>query len=138
MIIGKIHQCSQTVCGNAWLVKQGSFTHQDFAGHKGTIRPGDVQVINYLLSILLNLKLLDFGTINLCISKNFYNGDINFFYFLQWMTAGRGIVHSEMPAGQGVQKGLQLWINLSSKDKMYRVLVSSTDELFSEILLLLY
>lgn len=35
------------------------------------------------------------------------------------MTAGRGIVHSEMPAADGVQKGLQLWINLSSKDKMY-------------------
>lgn len=38
---------------------------------------------------------------------------------LQWMTAGRGIVHSEMPASQGTQKGLQLWINLSSKYKMY-------------------
>lgn len=37
---------------------------------------------------------------------------------LQWMTAGRGIVHSEMPAAEGTQKGLQLWINLSSKDKM--------------------
>ncbi|XP_061360955.1 pirin-like protein [Gastrolobium bilobum] len=37
---------------------------------------------------------------------------------LQWMTAGRGIVHSEMPAAQGSQKGLQLWINLSSKYKM--------------------
>ncbi|KAM0935810.1 putative pirin domain, rmlC-like cupin domain superfamily, rmlC-like jelly roll [Dioscorea sansibarensis] len=37
---------------------------------------------------------------------------------LQWMTAGRGIVHSEMPVGEGVHKGLQLWINLSSKDKM--------------------
>ncbi|KAJ8547028.1 hypothetical protein K7X08_010614 [Anisodus acutangulus] len=57
---------------------QGAFTHQDFAGHKGTIRTGDVQ----------------------------------------WMTAGRGIVHSEMPAGPGTHKGLQLWINLSSKDKM--------------------
>ncbi|XP_068645185.1 pirin-like protein [Aristolochia californica] len=56
----------------------GAFTHQDFSGHKGTIRTGDVQ----------------------------------------WMTAGRGIIHSEMPAGEGVQKGLQLWINLSSKDKM--------------------
>ncbi|XP_012704141.1 pirin-like protein isoform X2 [Setaria italica] len=62
----------------AGLELQGAFTHQDFAGHKGTIRAGDVQ----------------------------------------WMTAGRGIVHSEMPAGDGVQKGLQLWINLSSKDKM--------------------
>ena len=38
---------------------------------------------------------------------------------LHWMTAGRGIVHSEMPASQGTQKGLQLWINLSSKYKMY-------------------
>ncbi|KAL6284148.1 hypothetical protein ACE6H2_015077 [Prunus campanulata] len=37
---------------------------------------------------------------------------------IQWMTAGRGIVHSEMPAAQGTQKGLQLWINLSSKHKM--------------------
>ncbi|GAV58956.1 Pirin domain-containing protein/Pirin_C domain-containing protein [Cephalotus follicularis] len=37
---------------------------------------------------------------------------------VQWMTAGRGIIHSEMPAGEGVQRGLQLWINLSSKDKM--------------------
>uniref|UniRef100_A0A453MHE6 Pirin-like protein n=1 Tax=Aegilops tauschii subsp. strangulata TaxID=200361 RepID=A0A453MHE6_AEGTS len=56
----------------------GVFTHQDFSGHTGTIRTGDVQ----------------------------------------WMTAGRGIVHSEMPAADGVQKGLQLWINLASKDKM--------------------
>ncbi|XP_059653390.1 pirin-like protein isoform X1 [Cornus florida] len=57
---------------------EGSFSHQDFAGHKGTIGTGDVQ----------------------------------------WMTAGRGIIHSEMPAGEGTQRGLQLWINLSSKDKM--------------------
>lgn len=40
------------------------------------------------------------------------------FFFAQWMTAGRGIIHSEMPAGEGPQKGLQLWINLSSQDKM--------------------
>lgn len=57
---------------------QGAFTHQDFAGHKGTIHTGDVQ----------------------------------------WMTAGRGIIHSEMPAGEGTQRGLQLWINLAAKDKM--------------------
>ncbi|XP_024967211.1 pirin-like protein [Cynara cardunculus var. scolymus] len=37
---------------------------------------------------------------------------------LQWMTAGKGIVHSEMPASNGTQKGLQLWINLSSTHKM--------------------
>ncbi|CAA0819894.1 Pirin-like protein [Striga hermonthica] len=59
-------------------VLQGGVTHQDFAGHKGTIRAGEVQ----------------------------------------WMTAGRGIVHSEMPAGEGTNTGLQLWINLSAKDKM--------------------
>ncbi|KAL0322704.1 UNVERIFIED_CONTAM: Pirin-like protein [Sesamum angustifolium] len=37
---------------------------------------------------------------------------------LQWTTAGRGLVHSEMPAGEGTHTGLQLWINLASKDKM--------------------
>ncbi|XP_072993652.1 pirin-like protein [Typha latifolia] len=57
---------------------EGAVTHEDFEGHKGTIKAGD----------------------------------------LQWMTAGRGIVHSEMPAGQGTSKGLQLWVNLSSKNKM--------------------
>ncbi|KAL4644736.1 hypothetical protein ACB092_02G185700 [Castanea dentata] len=57
---------------------EGGITHQDFAGHKGTIGPGDVQ----------------------------------------WMTASRGIIHSEMPAGGETSKGLQLWINLSSKDKI--------------------
>ncbi|KAL5012445.1 hypothetical protein ScPMuIL_010996 [Solemya velum] len=37
---------------------------------------------------------------------------------LQWMTAGRGIVHCEMPHGDDEGHGLQLWINLSKKDKM--------------------
>ena len=57
---------------------QGAVTHEDFEGHRGTIKAGDVQ----------------------------------------WMTAGRGIVHSEMPAGPGTSKGLQLWVNLSSANKM--------------------
>ncbi|KAK3843801.1 MAG: RmlC-like cupin domain-containing protein [Linnemannia gamsii] len=66
---------------------EGQFKHEDFAGHKGTIGPGD----------------------------------------LQWMTAGRGIVHSEMPVkskdmeeggtGRGAY-GLQLWINLPKEHKM--------------------
>ena len=34
------------------------------------------------------------------------------------MTAGRGIVHAEMPEGDGDNVGLQLWINLASKDKV--------------------
>ena len=38
---------------------------------------------------------------------------------VQWMTAGRGIIHSEMPEQQeGRMAGFQLWVNLASKDKM--------------------
>ncbi|KQJ90728.1 hypothetical protein BRADI_4g33540v3 [Brachypodium distachyon] len=57
---------------------EGAVTHEDFEGHRGTIKAGDVQ----------------------------------------WMTAGRGIVHSEMPAAPGTSRGLQLWVNLSSQNKM--------------------
>ncbi|KAK3814114.1 MAG: RmlC-like cupin domain-containing protein [Benniella sp.] len=58
---------------------EGQFQHEDFAGHKGIIGPGD----------------------------------------LQWMTAGRGIVHSEMPVkSQTRAHGLQLWINLPQEHKM--------------------
>lgn len=38
---------------------------------------------------------------------------------VQWMAAGRGIVHSEMPVvTDGMLHGFQLWINLSAKDKL--------------------
>ncbi|KAI8908467.1 RmlC-like cupin domain-containing protein [Gorgonomyces haynaldii] len=37
---------------------------------------------------------------------------------VQWMTAGRGIVHAEMPKGPEVATGLQLWLNLPAKAKM--------------------
>jgi redox-sensitive bicupin YhaK (pirin superfamily) len=38
---------------------------------------------------------------------------------VQWMTAGRGLVHSEMPEQEeGVMEGFQLWLNLSARDKM--------------------
>jgi redox-sensitive bicupin YhaK (pirin superfamily) len=38
---------------------------------------------------------------------------------VQWMTAGRGIVHSEMPEQEsGLMRGFQLWINLPARDKM--------------------
>jgi redox-sensitive bicupin YhaK (pirin superfamily) len=56
----------------------GSFAHEDFDGHRGLIKAGDVQ----------------------------------------WMTAGRGIVHAEMPATNELNTGLQLWINLPKKWKM--------------------
>ena len=36
---------------------------------------------------------------------------------MQWMTAGRGIIHSEIP-GKEMCRGLQLWVNLKSEFKM--------------------
>lgn len=38
---------------------------------------------------------------------------------VQWMTAGRGIIHSEMPQQEeGVMRGFQLWLNLPAAEKM--------------------
>ena len=42
---------------------------------------------------------------------------------VQWMTAGKGIIHSEMPTSKmiskgGVIHGFQIWVNLLAKDKM--------------------
>eukprot|EP00117_Sycon_ciliatum_P042116 scpid52960/ scgid2778/ Pirin-like protein len=43
--------------------------------------------------------------------------------WVQWMTAGSGVVHSEMPSDEVLEKGgksegFQLWVNLPKKDKM--------------------
>ncbi|KAL1189736.1 putative pirin-like protein [Cardamine amara subsp. amara] len=48
-----------------------------------------------------------------------FNGHISTIHQgdVQWMTAGRGIIHSEMPEEE-VNNGLQLWINLPSTHKM--------------------
>ena len=64
---------------------EGEFEHEDSAGNRGILRPGDVQ----------------------------------------WMTAGGGIVHSEMPsenirAGGGRVHGFQIWVNLPARLKMTR------------------
>ena len=41
------------------------------------------------------------------------NGDV------QWMTAGRGVIHSEMPEQEdGIMEGFQLWLNLPAARKM--------------------
>ncbi|XP_041454049.1 pirin-like isoform X1 [Lytechinus variegatus] len=64
------------------------------------------ETVTYILTGCLDFE--DFkdnkGTID--------NGDV------QWLSAGRGIVHTEMPAGEESCHGLQLWINLTSGDKM--------------------
>ncbi|HEU0092969.1 MAG TPA: pirin family protein, partial [Vicinamibacteria bacterium] len=44
---------------------------------------------------------------------------------VQWMTAGSGVVHSEMPSGDirrrgGRIHGFQVWVNLPARDKMMR------------------
>ncbi len=62
---------------------EGEFEHRDSAGHRGLLRPGDVQ----------------------------------------WMTAGRGIVHAELPSARlraegGRVHGFQLWVNLPARYKM--------------------
>src|SRR5215471_20051057 len=64
-------------------VLEGEMEHQDSAGNRGRLGPGDVQ----------------------------------------WMTAGAGVVHSEMPSRAfldrgGRMHGFQLWVNLPRKDKM--------------------
>ena len=56
---------------------EGEFIHEDCLGHKGLLKPGD----------------------------------------LQWMTAGKGVIHSEMP-GPVDTRGLQLWVNLKKEFKM--------------------
>ncbi len=41
------------------------------------------------------------------------NGDV------QWMTAGRGVIHSEIPQQEeGRMEGFQLWLNLPARDKL--------------------
>lgn len=61
----------------------GTFVHEDSAGHRGELGPGDVQ----------------------------------------WMTAGAGVVHSEMPSPAvrrdgGRVHGFQIWVNLPARLKM--------------------
>jgi len=74
---------------------EGDFEHEDSAGHRGVIGPGDVQ----------------------------------------WMTAARGIVHSEMPSARvrengGRVHGFQIWVNLPARLKMstprYQEVLAST------------
>lgn len=57
---------------------QGAFQHEDFNGHRGVLRGGDVQ----------------------------------------WMVAGRGVVHCELPADERTAEGLQLWVNLPAAQKL--------------------
>jgi len=64
-------------------ILEGEMEHEDSAGHRGVLGPGDVQ----------------------------------------WMTAGAGIIHSEMPTARvrergGRAHGFQIWVNLPARLKM--------------------
>ncbi|HEV8019835.1 MAG TPA: pirin family protein, partial [Candidatus Lustribacter sp.] len=64
-------------------VLDGAMEHEDSHGHRGSLRPGDVQ----------------------------------------WMTAGAGVIHSEMPAREimengGRVHGFQIWVNLPQAQKL--------------------
>ncbi|XP_038139119.1 pirin [Cyprinodon tularosa] len=61
-------------------VLEGITAHEDFCGHSGRLKPGD----------------------------------------LQWMTAGQGVVHAEMPVSEEPVVGLQLWVNLRKQEKMVK------------------
>ncbi len=56
---------------------------------------------------------------------SFGNADVLRAGDVQWMTAGGGVIHSEMPTpafkqSGGVQQGFQIWVNLPAADKMMR------------------
>src|SRR4030066_2289365 len=77
-----------------------------------------IETVTYMLAGRVNHRdsLGNHGTIG--------GGDV------QWMTAGRGIMHEEMPKPfEGKMEGFQLWVNLPAKLKMtsprYRDIVSS-------------
>lgn len=78
-----------------------------------------------------------FETVTIMLDGNFQHRDSRGNHGLltgggaQWMTAGRGIVHSEMPAQtSGLLSGFQLWVNLPEREKMctpyYQDLAPST------------
>ncbi|KAG8519757.1 Pirin, partial [Galemys pyrenaicus] len=82
----------------SYLLEGGSMAHEDFCGHVGQLNPGDLQS---------SVKLFSLGYTSLLIGL-----------LLQWMTAGRGIVHAEMPCSEEPVHGLQLWVNLRRSEKM--------------------
>ncbi|MFV0364198.1 MAG: pirin family protein [Suipraeoptans sp.] len=52
----------------------------------------------------------------------------------QWMTAGSGIIHEEMPTESKRMLGVQLWLNLPKKDKMtYPKYFSITNDMVKEV-----
>ena len=61
----------------------------------------------------------DFYPQNLCHRDSVGNNCIIESGGIQWMNAGRGIIHEEMSEQQGgVLRGFQLWLNLPAKDKI--------------------
>lgn len=84
---------------------EGSFQHEDFVGHH--VRP--------------HLLLISSHTDEICVQGHLNPGDV------QFMIAGRGILHAEMPqhtVGGKDPMGLQLWIDLPKEHKMGKSLLA--------------
>lgn len=89
------------VCVRTWLAEdifqQGTF---DLHPHRG------IETVTYVID----------GILEHFDNKNGYGklkpGDV------QWMTAGRGVIHQEDPAPGSTVHSLQLWVNLPSSKKL--------------------
>ncbi len=101
------------------FTEQGQFDPFLLLDHFGSDNPNDylagfpwhphrgIETVTYMLEGVVEHgdSLGNKGTIQ--------SGDI------QWMTAGSGIIHQEMPkAYEGVMQGFQLWVNLPAEKKM--------------------
>ncbi|GAB5584433.1 pirin isoform X1 [Prionailurus iriomotensis] len=94
------HRGFETV---SYLLEGGSMAHEDFCGHVGQMNPGDLQ------ADALNLSEEGWEAFGIPEKAS---------AMVTWMTAGRGILHAEMPCSEEPAHGLQLWVNLRSSEKM--------------------
>lgn len=80
-------------------ILSGSLKVEDSLGHTNILSDGDVQVMRKNF-------LSDYYVVSSSYQRN----------LSQWLTAGRGVVHSEIPHPR--VHGILLWVNLSAKNKM--------------------
>lgn len=108
------HRGQETI---TYLLK-GGVDHEDFAGNKGTIGPGDLQFVSTHVPECGQCFFFVFFPPR----ENFTDHDSQ---TQKQMTAGRGIMHAEMPVQtEDINVGMQLWVdlpeNLKSCEPRYR------------------
>lgn len=97
-------------------ILKGENQHMDSAGNHGVLKEGWVQVC-FALRLPCGV-----GVADACCGHPFTLWRACLYRAVQWMTAGSGVVHSEMPGPKlqregGTSEGFQLWVNLPAKDK---------------------